>query len=71
MPGGSWNHMKNGYKVRRNLIFFISEELKEGHSRQQAKEHLATAEAMIAKMGYHRRDNEVAELKAQLQDTRD
>ena len=31
-----------------------------------AREHLATAKEMITRMGYHRRDKEVAELEAQL-----
>jgi tetratricopeptide (TPR) repeat protein len=36
---------------------------------EQAKEHLETAEAMIADMGYHRRDGEVAELEEMLRGT--
>ena len=36
---------------------------------QEAREHLATAKKMIAEMGYHRRDPEVAELEKALADT--
>jgi hypothetical protein len=32
----------------------------------RARESLATARAMVARMGYHRRDPEVQELEAQL-----
>ena len=32
----------------------------------EAREHLATAKVMIGRMGYHRRDGEVAELEARL-----
>jgi hypothetical protein len=32
----------------------------------EAREHLKTAKEMIAKMGYHRRDNEVEELEEQI-----
>jgi hypothetical protein len=32
----------------------------------QARQHLATAKAMIEDMGYHRRDGEVAELEGAL-----
>ena len=34
--------------------------------RPEARERLATAKEMIGRMGYHRRDGEVAELEAQL-----
>ena len=34
----------------------------------KARGHLATAKEMVARMGYHRRDREVAELEAQLRD---
>ena len=33
---------------------------------QRAREHLDTASAMVTRMGYHRRDAEVAELHQQL-----
>ena len=32
----------------------------------EAREHLATAKEMIGRMGYHRRDGEVAELEGRL-----
>jgi hypothetical protein len=32
----------------------------------EAREHLATATEMIGRMGYHRRDGEVAELEERL-----
>ena len=35
----------------------------------EARAHLATAREMVEDMGYHRRDGEVAELEAQLEDT--
>jgi hypothetical protein len=34
----------------------------------QAREHLATARAMIEETGYHRRDGEVAELEQRLRE---
>ena len=34
--------------------------------RDQAREHLVTAREMINRMGYHRRDQEVAKLETQL-----
>ena len=34
--------------------------------KSKAREHLATAKDMVGRMGYHRRDGEVAELEAQL-----
>jgi hypothetical protein len=36
------------------------------NDKDKAREHLTTAKEMIDRMGYHRRDKEVAELEAQL-----
>ncbi len=33
----------------------------------EAREHLATAKEMVGRMGYHRRDGEVAELEERLE----
>jgi hypothetical protein len=35
--------------------------------REEAREHWATAKAMVERMGYHRRDGEVAALKEELE----
>jgi hypothetical protein len=43
-----------------------AERLYGGDAMAQAREHLAIAKQMIEEMGYHRRDQEVKELEAQL-----
>ncbi len=57
--GGMGLHQADGHLEYARLYLAMGEEA-------QARERLATAKEMIGRMGYHRRDGEVAELEGQL-----
>ena len=53
-------HQADGHLGYARLYLAMGEEA-------EAREHLATARKMVGRMGYHRRDGEVAELEARFE----
>ncbi len=58
--GGMGLFQADGHLESARLYLAMGEET-------EAREHLATAKEMVGRMGYHRRDGEVAELEARLE----
>ena len=64
--GGMGLHLADGHLEYSRLHIETFKRSNVQTNLEEARKHLATAKEMIEKMGYHRRDTEVAELEKQL-----